>query len=249
MLAFYDDETIKSRFIRIVRKNQNDGVIVQDAQVASGNLCAISAVVGLFSFSMYAEQTGIPEWLVRVKSYFFENMEPKDSIKWVSMFLCSAQAGSDLNKIKDPFILFILKQNSHCLSCCRFDEIRFKEVKSTFIKCQTVTDRMISIYETGSKNAIPEVAKLAKAVSLEAAEHIELLKKLWRENVSRNRKSFKLMDVLQTIRKCSLSAWSAAEAPEWLQPQSALHYSPRLGKYNLYSKHLRELMQDCKKQI
>ncbi|MFT5519612.1 MAG: hypothetical protein ACI9IA_000195 [Enterobacterales bacterium] len=59
--------------------------------------------------SAFPKLTGIPEWLARVEDSVFEGLSDEDSKKWVIDFTDAINVGSDLDKIKNPFLIKIVE--------------------------------------------------------------------------------------------------------------------------------------------
>lgn len=77
------------------------------------SLESISRLKGLplvFSdHSRYEDLMGVPTWLVRVEDTIFEGLPLERSKQWPLEFTEAINVGADLNKIKAPFLVFILR--------------------------------------------------------------------------------------------------------------------------------------------
>ena len=59
----------------------------------------------------YETYLGIPEWLARVEDVLFEGLPKERSKRWPLEFSEAIRTGTDLNKIKNKFVVFILEEN------------------------------------------------------------------------------------------------------------------------------------------
>src|SRR5690606_25985304 len=61
--------------------------------------------------NLYEEYLGVPEWLAKVEDTIFEGIPDKRRKTWPVEFGEAINEGADLNKIKVPFIVYILQSN------------------------------------------------------------------------------------------------------------------------------------------
>lgn len=75
--------------------------------------------------SNYETHLGIPEWLARVEDTIFEGLPDERSKSWPLEFSEAINSGADLDKIKAPFLVMVLKS-----TLSTFDHDQYPDVKN-----------------------------------------------------------------------------------------------------------------------
>lgn len=70
----------------------------------------------------------IPEWLVSVKETIFKGLSKEEAMLWPERFLSAIKPGIDLEKIKAPFMIFILESVLE-----KFDHEKYPESEKIII--------------------------------------------------------------------------------------------------------------------
>ena len=109
MKAFHSNPKIKETYLARVMAHQKADEIIQRETWDGKRGCAIGCTLHSYSHKAYETELGIPEWLAKLEDKLFEEMSTKYSKSWPADFLREITPGSDLNKIKIPFLIFIVE--------------------------------------------------------------------------------------------------------------------------------------------
>lgn len=109
MEAFSNDPKIKAKYLARVKAHRLADDLVQGTGWANGKGCAVGCTLEIYEHSRYETELGIPEWLAYVEDEIFEELDENDAMLWPEIFLSAINPGADLNKIKGPFLIFILQ--------------------------------------------------------------------------------------------------------------------------------------------
>lgn len=123
MQAFHNDKKIQKKFLTRIRAHAKADELVKGKYWENGHGCAVGCTIHGSNHADYETELGIPEWLARVEDTFFENLPAEIAKAWPVKFLEAVNIGSDLSKIKAPFMIYILEQ-----SLLNFDQEKFPEV-------------------------------------------------------------------------------------------------------------------------
>ncbi len=96
--------------------------------------------------SAFETHLGVPEWLAVLNDKIFEGVSDKRFKKWPVEFAEAINIGSDLDKIKTPFIIFILKNNLDTLDNLKVDP-KHKELIEAIVLSRKATEQMIHAHE------------------------------------------------------------------------------------------------------
>jgi hypothetical protein len=148
MQAFHNDPLIKKKYIARVRKHIKLDELVKGATGQDGKGCAVWCTLDKYDHKAYETELGVPEWLARCEDTFFENLPTREANKWPLKFLQAVNLGSDLNKIKTPFIVYILNENLKTLNSLKVDA-KFKDVIAAIEQTKLATQQMIKAQKSG----------------------------------------------------------------------------------------------------
>ncbi len=118
---------------------------------------------------MKAYTLGIPEWLARLEDCIFEGLSKKRSKKWPLEFSDAINIGADLNKIKIPFIVFILEQNILCQEIQLHNLNLSKNIKKIIKDVIKVNKKMITAQISKNKELILQAKAAAWSAARSAA--------------------------------------------------------------------------------
>jgi hypothetical protein len=110
MKAFHNDKEIKKKYLARVKAHQKADEIIKGQYWKKGKGCAVGCTIHNSDHKAYETELGVPEWLARVEDTFFENLPNEKAMLWPAQFLEAINVGADLNKIKAPFMIYILEQ-------------------------------------------------------------------------------------------------------------------------------------------
>jgi len=120
ILAFKQGIT-KTEFLSEIKNHQKLDNFVKGSYWGDGKGCAVGcsleSVARLkkinLSYSNHSEMErhlGVPTWLALLEDKIFEGISKERSKSWPVEFAEAINEGSDLNKIKTPFLIFICEQ-------------------------------------------------------------------------------------------------------------------------------------------
>lgn len=142
MKAFHDDKTIKEKYLMRVKAHQIADEIIKEQYWKDEEWRTI----------------GIPEWLAYVEDRLVDGLSNKSAKEFPLRFLTIIKIGVDLEKVKVPFLIFILERTLNT-----FDHEKFPKVKEA-LEC------VISLYKRD--NSSIDEFKDAEMKAREAAQEI-----------------------------------------------------------------------------
>jgi hypothetical protein len=177
----------------------------------------------------YEEEGICPKWLAHLEDRIFEGVSIARSKSWPVEFAEAINEGSDLDKIKVPFLLFIMGYNLETLSKVE----QTKEVK----KSKEVISQTIEALKSGDKILLKKAGTAAWSAeeSVWVAESVEASEVAW---VATGAAAWSA--------SAAWSAWSegTAEAAQWAA--EAVNGTARTAAYELFADKLLELIKECK---
>lgn len=137
----------KEEFIKELEWHYEQDNFVQGQYFEDGRGCAVGCSlesisrkknleIELDDHAQYPKLLGIPEWLARLEDTIFEGLYKKDAKEWPLRFSKAIEPGQDLEKIKAPFIVYVLESNLE-----RLQDERFKEQKAAVERCINLWQR------------------------------------------------------------------------------------------------------------
>ena len=166
MKAFHNDIEIKTKYVNRVMEHQRLDNLVKGETGVNGKGCAVSCTLDMvYDHSRYPIEMGIPEWMAMLEDSLFEGMSLEKSKTFPEMFLKAINVGSDLEKVKTPFIIKVLERNLRSLDSCEFDKENNPEVVAAIDGSKKAVNMMIDAYKMGDESA----ARLAESTARSAA--------------------------------------------------------------------------------
>ena len=108
MKAFHNDPKIKTKYLARVRAHAAADQIIKGIYWENGKGCAVGCTIHSNDHSSYETELGIPMWLAYVQDRIFEGLNNGNAKRWPVEFLEAIAPGQDLEKIKIPFLIFVL---------------------------------------------------------------------------------------------------------------------------------------------
>ena len=124
MQAFHNDVNIKNKLIDQLQAHYDADEIIKGVYWEGGKGCAIGCAIHSNDHSLYEERFAIPKWLSKVQDVIFEGLPNQKAKEWPLIFTKSVNVGADLNKIKIPFLIFIVESVIN-----KFDHKKFPDAK------------------------------------------------------------------------------------------------------------------------
>src|ERR1700744_2804124 len=162
MLAYHNNVAVKEKYVARMSAHIDADELVRGIGYENGERvrgCAVGCTLNNYNHSQYPVELGIPEWLARLEDTLFENMSFEKSKNFPLLFLEAINVGSDLEKIKAPFLIYILEGVLD-----KFDRAKFPDV------LKAIQD-VIDLYKSGETdlNKFEAAAEAAWAAEEAAA--------------------------------------------------------------------------------
>lgn len=171
MIAYHGDEKIKGKYLDRVHAH-----IKADKLKSSvgwrDNIRILGRYVGVtpekYDYKLYEIELGIPEWLARACDVLFDGMSYGNSMEWPATFLKAITPGVDLDKIKIPFLIFVLESCLTSMNRASFDRESSPMIEKALEESRKAVVEMIRVIRGNGK---PEKAAglSAKAAAKYAA--------------------------------------------------------------------------------
>lgn len=164
MKAFTETTMTKEELLTELKWHQEQDNFIKGQYFREGKGCAVGCSleslnrkknlsIGVGDHSAYEIHLGIPEWVARLEDTIFEVSDDR-SKTWPVEFIEAINVGSDLETIKKPFLIMVLKNSLKTFDHEKFPEIK-NAVEGTIVFHQTVFE------STESESAASSVAYLA----------------------------------------------------------------------------------------
>lgn len=131
MIAFHNDPKIKEKYLARVKAHALADEIIKGKYWKDGKGCAVGCTIHDSDHSKYESELGIPEWLARLEDRIFEGLPNERAKMWPEEFLNVIRPGIDLNKIKIPFLIFIVESVRE-----KFDHKKYPKQLSAIEDCE-----------------------------------------------------------------------------------------------------------------
>ncbi|HEY5235349.1 MAG TPA: hypothetical protein VIJ14_04150, partial [Rhabdochlamydiaceae bacterium] len=169
MIAFHGKQETKDFYMSRIKAHALADEIIKGQYWEGGKGCAVGCTIHGSTHKDYEIELGIPEWLARLEDALFENISDEKAKQWPVQFLEAINIGSDLEKVKKPFLIFILKNNLKTLDSLKVDP-KFDAVIKSIEASKAATLQMIDAHEKGLDL---EAARSAAESAGSAAESAE----------------------------------------------------------------------------
>lgn len=123
MQAFHNDPSIKQKYLDRVNFHIEADNLIRGNGWDGEKGCAVGCTLEKYEHKAYEIELGIPEWLAYVEDTLFEGMSEEKSRTWPKDFLEAITPGVDLESVKIPFLLFVVKSTLD-----KFDHEKFPEI-------------------------------------------------------------------------------------------------------------------------
>jgi hypothetical protein len=144
---------VADRFIRVEYWNGEKGCAV------GCGLKSISELKGLHfnkfnDHALYETHLGIPTWLALVEDKLFESMSLGMSKHWPVEFAKAIRAGANLDKIRIPFLVMLMKHSLKSISSEAYLKGWNPTTLAQIERCQNSVKQMIKVLPTGKADKI-----------------------------------------------------------------------------------------------
>jgi hypothetical protein len=152
LIAFHGEQAIKDKYLARVKWHREMDHLVQGTGYEKNGetirACAVGCTLENYDHAQYEKELGIPEWLARVEDTIFEGLNEEKAMLWPERFLSAIKPGADLEKVKTPFLIFILEENIKTLDALP-DMTDFPDVKNAISLSREANKEMIRCHREG----------------------------------------------------------------------------------------------------
>jgi hypothetical protein len=182
MRAFENTVITKEELLKELRWHKDQDNFAKGNYFIDGKGCAVGcsleSVARLKNIKLsysnhkeYEKLFNIPEWLAFLEDRIFEGVSVERSKSWPIEFIDAINIGADLEKVKAPFLLYILEINLG-----RLQEEKFKQQREAFKQCIALWKRedIGSLDWESARSAVESIAESAvRSAARLAAESAE----------------------------------------------------------------------------
>ncbi len=195
------------------------------------------------SHDSYEPHFGVPAWLARLEDEIFEGVSIERSKIWPVEFIEAINEGSDLEKIKKPFIALVLKSTLK-----NFDHKKYPEVKAAiegsikFWETEYESEAAESAAESAAEPAARSAAESAAEPAARSAAESAAWSAAWSAAESAAEPAAR--------SAAESAAWSAARSAAWSAARSAAEpaaeSAAESAAFEYYADELLKLIRECK---
>jgi len=162
MLAYHNDETIKTNILTQLQAHYDADEIIQGRYWEDGKGCAVGCTIHSDDHASYEPLFGIPRGLARLKDTIFESLPNGDAQQWPLRFMGAIAPGADLSRVWPKFVRRVLY--SIALPNAGSDEAAEAAIRGTI----DVFDNWIATGE-GAENMASAANRVARRAAYSAA--------------------------------------------------------------------------------
>jgi hypothetical protein len=170
--AFHNKKSVKTLYVNRVKAHRSADEIVKGQYWIGGKGCAVGCTIHSSIHNAYETELGIPEWLARVEDAIFEGLPDSSAMSWPEKFLSSIKVGANLEKVKVPFLIYVLQRALKSVGKPEFDEKAFPYVGEVQKQARIAVKEMIRLHKKGEKDlsAARRTAEMVAGDAKRAAE-------------------------------------------------------------------------------
>lgn len=233
MNAFENTTMTKDELLTELKWHQSQDNFIKGSYWEDGKGCAVgcsleslkrkkSLDISIEDHFSYEKHFGIPAWLAKVEDKIFEGVSLQRSKTWPVEFIEAINTSADLNKIKAPFLIFVLKSTLD-----KFDHDKYSNVKKSI-------DTVISLYENGET----DLTKFKTAASASAAAYAY--------DASASYDADAAAYDASASASASAAAYADAYAAVSAAATAAAAKKSRTKTYEMFADELIRLIKECK---
>jgi len=125
MEAFRNDQQVKDLFVNRMIEHGKVDEIIQGTTWGEGRGCFIGCSFHEYAHSKFSSEGIGPVWLAKLADRIFEGLTREDSQKFAVEFYPAIPLGADLEKVKMPFLIFVVESTLDT-----FDHKKFPQTKN-----------------------------------------------------------------------------------------------------------------------
>ncbi len=172
ILAYHGQKELKKSYIDRLKAHRKAEELVQGIGFESNGQtkgCNIGCLFDYYDHAKGAEESGIPEVLLKLADKLFEGLPVKEANDFAIAWPKAIKPGADLSKVKWRFCAFILKENIERVLLLKIEDKLKEQVVSSI---QVV----LRLHENAFKTGNMDEAAAEAAYTRYAKEFISLLK-------------------------------------------------------------------------
>ncbi len=219
MKAYHGDKAVKAKYLKRIRGHMKAETLIRGKGWTGEKGCAVGCTLENYNHTQY------PEWLARLEDTLFENVGLEYSKTFPEKFLKAINTGSNLEKVKVPFLCFILRSSLDSMESTVFDREANPAVVKAIEGSKAAVLQMIEALEQGRDLTAARSAARSAAESSWSAE-----------SAARS-----------AAWSAAWSSWSA-ESAAWSAARSAesAESAAWSAAHEKYADYLLELLKQCK---
>ncbi len=258
LIAYHNNPKVKATYLKRVRAHAKADEIVKGQYWKDGKGCAVGCTIHSKNHIAYETELGIPEWLARVEDTLFEGMPNARAKKWPAQFLAAIKPGVDLEKAKNPFLIFVLKSTLKSMKKVKFNKTKFPDVQKAIEGSEAAVKEMIHCLTEGldtsaaarsawSAESAARSAWSAESVARSAARSAWSAESVARsaawsaESVARSAESAE-----SVARSAARSAWSAKSVASSARSAAWSARSAESASFDQYGNELLKILKGIK---
>src|ERR1700676_815813 len=156
--AYHNDPAIKEVLINQLQAHYDADEIIKGTYWQDGKGCAVGCSIHSSDHSLYEKELGLPEWIARVEDRIFEGLPNHLSKEWPLRISKAVKIGSNIDKIKIPFLILVVESVLD-----KFDHEKFPE-------CKISIENLLHLLKTNPENSEADSRAAASAAAWAAAE-------------------------------------------------------------------------------
>ena len=132
--------------------------------------CALKSVSKLKNIRLstndhqeFENHLGVPEWLARLNDQLFEGVSLERSKMWPVEFSEAINEGADLDKVKTPFLCFVLRNTIESMDAVKYDIENNPDVTKAILGSKDAVNQMIDALESGDESKISAAWSAARS--------------------------------------------------------------------------------------
>ncbi|MBK7380584.1 MAG: hypothetical protein IPJ03_16635 [Ignavibacteriales bacterium] len=172
MKAYHGKQEIKDNLLKQLKAHFDFDEIVKGKYWENGKGCAVGCSIHSGNHKDYETLLGIPEWLAHVEDRVFEGLPLERAKMWPLEFSQAIKIGQDLERIKIPFLIFIVESTIDKFDHKKYPKVlsSIKEVLKQLKKKKIDKDKMLNAADAAASAAAAYAAAYAAYAAYAAAD-------------------------------------------------------------------------------
>lgn len=209
MQAYHNDNNLKNEIVKKALEHEAADRVIKGTYWDGHKGCSVGCLLNDpdGGHEQYPAKFGLPEWLGHLQDFLFENMSDSLRKNWTSTLMSAIKPGVNIDDIKIPFLIVVLKHSLATLNKLSVDD---KDVTDVINQSKSVVEQTIAALQTGkglenAEWAAWAAASAAMAKARAAAEAANAAR--WAADAAAR--------VARVARWAAEAAANAAEAARW----------------------------------